>query len=52
VDDNREVTYSLERLLSRRGYTSHRLRRSQAVLDLVRDMDRAGKLIAFICHAG
>jgi protease I len=34
------------------GYASHRLRRSEAVLDLVRDMDRAGKLIAFICHAG
>jgi protease I len=34
------------------GYAPDRLRRHAAVLKLVRDMDRAGKLIAFICHAG
>jgi protease I len=34
------------------GKAPERLHRSQAVLDLVRDMDRAGKLIASICHAG
>ena len=34
------------------GYAPDRLRRSEAVLDLVRAFDAAGKPIAFICHAG
>jgi protease I len=34
------------------GYAPDKLRRSQAVLDLVRAFDSAGKPIAFICHAG
>ena len=34
------------------GYAPDRLRRSKAVLELVRAFDRAGKPIAFICHAG
>ena len=34
------------------GFAPDKLRRSQAVLDLVRAFDRAGKPIAFICHAG
>jgi protease I len=34
------------------GYAPDKLRRSQAVLDLVRAFDEAGKPVAFICHAG
>jgi putative intracellular protease/amidase len=34
------------------GFAPDALRRSEAVLDLVRAFDRAGKPIAFICHAG
>jgi protease I len=34
------------------GYAPDKLRRSEAVLRLVRDFDRAVKPIAFICHAG
>jgi len=34
------------------GYAPDKLRRSAAVLGLVRDFDGAGKPIAFICHAG
>jgi protease I len=34
------------------GYAPDKLRRSNAVLDLVRAFDEAGKPIAFICHAG
>jgi protease I len=34
------------------GYAPDRLRRSPAVLDLVRHMHREGKPVAFICHAG
>jgi protease I len=34
------------------GYAPDKLRRSEAVLDLVRAFDSAGKPIAFICHAG
>jgi protease I len=34
------------------GYAPDKLRRSSAVLDLVRAFDSAGKPIAFICHAG
>ena len=34
------------------GYAPDKLRRSEAVLDLVRAFDDAGKPIAFICHAG
>ena len=34
------------------GYAPDKLRRSEAVLSLVRAFDEAGKPIAFICHAG
>jgi protease I len=34
------------------GYAPDKLRRSAAVLGLVRDFDEAGKPVAFICHAG
>ena len=34
------------------GYAPDKLRRSEAVLDLVRAFDEAGTPIAFICHAG
>ena len=34
------------------GFAPDKLRRSAAVLDLVRAFDTAGKPIAFICHAG
>jgi protease I len=34
------------------GYAPDKLRRSQAVLELVRAFDEARKPIAFICHAG
>jgi protease I len=34
------------------GYAPDKLRRSQAVLSLVREFDSAGKPVAFICHAG
>jgi protease I len=34
------------------GYAPDKLRRSQAVLELVRAFDAATKPIAFICHAG
>lgn len=34
------------------GYAPDKLRRSLAVLDLVRAFDGSGKPIAFICHAG
>ena len=34
------------------GYAPDKLRRSAAVLDLVRAFDDTGKPIAFICHAG
>jgi protease I len=34
------------------GYAPDKLRRSEAVLSLVRAFDDAGKPVAFICHAG
>jgi protease I len=34
------------------GYAPDKLRRSAAVLGLVRDFDEAAKPVAFICHAG
>ena len=34
------------------GFAPDKLRRSPAVLELVRSFDRSGKPIAFICHAG
>ncbi len=34
------------------GYAPDKLRRSAAVIGLVRDFDEAGKPVAFICHAG
>jgi protease I len=34
------------------GYCPDHIRRNQAALDFVKSMDEAGKLVAFICHAG
>ena len=34
------------------GFAPDKLRRSEKVLQLVRDFDTAGKPVAFICHAG
>lgn len=34
------------------GFAPDKLRRSDKVLDIVRKMDEAKKMIAFICHAG
>jgi protease I len=34
------------------GYAPDRMRRDPGMLDLVRDAYDAGKLVAFICHAG
>ncbi len=42
----------LDALLVPGGFAPDRMRRDPAVLRLVRDMSSAGKLIAFICHAG
>lgn len=34
------------------GYCPDRLRRIDSVLQLTKDFDKAGKMVAFICHAG
>jgi protease I len=34
------------------GFAPDKLRRAEDVLDLVRQIDQAGKPLAFICHAG
>ncbi len=34
------------------GYAPDKMRRNSAALELVRQFDRKGKVIAFICHAG
>jgi protease I len=34
------------------GYAPDRMRRDAGMVDLVRDAHEAGKLVAFICHAG
>src|SRR5690606_27974845 len=43
---------SFDALVIPGGFAPDKLRRSQAVLDLVRSFDEAAKPIAFICHAG
>ena len=43
---------SFDALVIPGGYAPDKLRRSQAVLDLVRAFDQERKPIAFICHAG
>jgi protease I len=50
VDDVAAADY--DALVIPGGYAPDKLRRSQAVLDLVRAFDEGGKPIAFICHAG
>jgi protease I len=50
VDDVTESDY--DALVIPGGFAPDKLRRSQAVLDLVRAFDVSGKPIAFICHAG
>jgi protease I len=50
VDDVTEGDY--DALVIPGGFAPDKLRRSQAVLDLVRAFDVSGKPIAFICHAG
>ncbi len=34
------------------GYAPDRMRRDKAMVDFVREMDRQGKVVAAICHAG
>lgn len=34
------------------GYSPDKMRRHPPMVDFVRDMDDAGKIVAFICHAG
>jgi protease I len=34
------------------GYAPDKMRRNKAMVELVRNMDRSGKLVAAICHAG
>ena len=43
---------NLDALLVPGGFAPDRIRRDRVALQLVRDMHGAGKLIAFICHAG
>jgi protease I len=50
VEDVAEGDYAA--LVIPGGFAPDALRRSDAVLDLVRAFDQAGKPIAFICHAG
>jgi protease I len=50
VDEVRPGDY--DALVIPGGYAPDKLRRSQAVLDLVRAFDEDRKPIAFICHAG
>src|SRR6202161_1424057 len=50
VDQVKEADF--EGLVIPGGFAPDKLRRSPAVLDLVRAFDTAGKPIAFICHAG
>jgi protease I len=50
VDQVAEGTF--DALVIPGGYAPDKLRRSPAVLDLVRSFDEAGKPVAFICHAG
>ena len=42
----------LDALLVPGGFAPDKMRRDAHLLDLVRDMNAAGKLIGFICHAG
>ena len=50
VDDVAAADY--DALVVPGGFAPDKLRRSPAVLELVRAFDTAGKPIAFICHAG
>lgn len=43
---------ALDGLIIPGGYAPDHLRRHEPALELVREMHRRGKLIAFICHAG
>lgn len=42
----------LDALLIPGGWAPDKLRRDQSLLDLIREMDKAGKILGFICHAG
>jgi protease I len=42
----------LHALLVPGGFAPDKMRRDQAMLRLVREMDEAGKVLGFICHAG
>jgi protease I len=50
TDDVRSADF--DALVIPGGYAPDKLRRDGHVLDLVREFDRDGKPIAFICHAG
>src|SRR6266705_1652223 len=43
---------ALDALVIPGGWAPDKLRRNQKVLQLVRDMDKQGKIIATICHGG
>ena len=43
---------SIDAVIIPGGYAPDIMRRHKACLDLVRNADAAGKIIAFICHAG
>lgn len=46
------VAADLHALLVPGGFAPDRMRRDQEMLRLVREMDSAGKVLGFICHAG
>jgi protease I len=50
IDEVQEADF--DALVIPGGFAPDKLRRSPAVLDLVRAFDRAVKPVAFICHAG
>lgn len=43
---------NFDALLIPGGYAPDKLRRHKKVLDITSEMNKAGKIIAFICHAG
>jgi protease I len=52
TDVDRVAADDFDALVIPGGYAPDKLRRSQAVLGLVRAFDEAAKPVAFICHAG
>jgi len=50
IDDARATDY--DALIIPGGYAPDHMRRNPAMVAFVRDMDKAGKVVAAICHAG